>query len=179
MRIFLATLIAFCTIQTVQAQKFISSSSEITFFSSAPLEDIEAVNSKARSVFDDSNGEVVFTVPINEFQFDKSLMQEHFNEKYMESEKYPRATFRGKIESHTAGQSKAQAWASGEMEIHGVKKQIRVPGSVQFKDGKVVIESTFMVKLEDYDVKIPKLMFQNIAEEVEVKVKFEYKPYGT
>ena len=158
-------------------QKYISESSETTFFSSAPLEDIKATNSKAKSVFDSDNGEIVFLILIKEFQFRKSLMQEHFNEKYLESDKYPKSTFNGKVTGYKKGASNDQVWAEGTLDIHGVKKKIKVPGALNFLGEKVILECKFMVKLEDYNVEIPSLMFQNIAEEVEVTLNFEYKLY--
>src|SRR5690349_8061189 len=86
----------------VFSQKYVAEKSQITFFSDAALEDITATNKKASSIFNSANGEIVFSVPISEFQFAKSLMQEHFNEKYMESDKYPKSTFQGKIENYDA-----------------------------------------------------------------------------
>src|SRR5688572_26549037 len=85
--------------QGLFAQKYIAEKSEIVFFSDAPMEDIKATNKKASSIFNTSNNEIVFSVPISEFQFAKSLMQEHFNEKYMESDKYPKSTFQGTIQN--------------------------------------------------------------------------------
>ena len=141
------------------------------------MEDIKATNTKARSVFDSDNGEIAFTVPIKEFQFRKSLMQEHFNEKYLESDKYPKSTFTGKVTGFTKGVSNDKVWAEGTLEIHGKKKQIKVPGKLNFNGNKVNIECKFIVKLEDYNIKIPSLMFQNIAEEVEVTLLFDYRVY--
>lgn len=160
-----------------QSQKYISKSSSIRFYSSAPLEDIEAVNEKARSVFDSETGEIVFTMPISGFEFEKSLMQEHFNEKYMESDKFPKATFSGKLNGFKIGETNENVVATGTMEIHGVKNDIEVTGSLNYLKDQVVIDAVFMIKVADYDVEIPSLLFQNIAEEVEVTVKFEYKPY--
>ncbi len=159
------------------AQKYISEKSTITFFSSAPLEDIKASNSESRSVFDSDEGEIVFSIPISKFKFKKSLMQEHFNEKYLESDKYPKSTFSGKIEGYEKGISNKEVWTEGELEIHGVKNTIRIPGSLTFKGDKISIESTFTIKIADYKIKIPSLLFQNIAEEVEVTVQFDYKLY--
>jgi len=162
-------------INTAFAQKYISESSTTTFFSSAPLEDIKATNRKARSVFDSDKGDIVFSIPIKDFQFRKSLMQEHFNEKYLESDKFPKSTFSGKVTGFSKGISNDKVWAEGTMEIHGVKKNIKVPGKLNFAADKVNLECKFIVKLEDYNVEIPSLLFQNIAEEVEVTLIFEYK----
>ncbi len=171
----LLVLLFICT--SVVGQKYISEKSNIVFFSSALLEDIEARNEKAKSVFDADNGDFVFSIPVNQFQFAKSLMQEHFNEKYMESDKYPKITFRGNVLDFEKGVENNDVWAEGKLEIHGVKRNVKILGNLIFKSEKLIIKSKFIVKLEDYEIQIPSLLFQNIAEEVEVTVNFEYKRY--
>ena len=162
---------------SVVGQKYISEKSNIVFFSSALLEDIEARNEKAKSVFNADNGDIVFSIPVNQFQFAKSLMQEHFNEKYMESDKYPKTIFKGKVLDFEKGSENNNVWTEGELEIHGVKRNVKIQGNLIFKGERVIIESKFIVKLEDYEIEIPKLLFHKIAEEVEVTVNFEYKRY--
>lgn len=161
----------------VAAQKYITESSSITFYSEAPLEDIDATNTKATSIFDSANGEIVFSVPIKEFIFKRSLMQEHFNERYLESEKFPKSTFKGNVKNFSVKPGKQSAVAEGELTIHGVTRKVSFTGDLEFKDNRVYINSEFIVKLEEYDIKIPSILFQNIAEEIEVKVKFTYKEY--
>lgn len=161
-----------------RGQKFISEKSGVTFFSKASIEDITARNEKAMSIFDMGTGEIAFSIPIKEFVFDKSLMQEHFNEKYMESEKFPKATFQGKLSGYTADGSGSQpVVASGKLTIHGVTKDVEVPGTFLKNQQQIVLASKFIVKLEDYKVKIPQLLWKNIAESVEVTVDFTLKPY--
>jgi hypothetical protein len=158
------------------AQKYVAENSVITFFSDALIEDITASNSKTASIFNKETNDLVFSVPIREFQFEKKLMREHFNEKYMESEKYPKATFSGKlINLDVAKPNEQQVKAKGKLTIHGVTKDVELDGTAQLGD-KIVLKSKFKVKLADYNVTIPQLMFQNIAEEVEVTVNFTYKP---
>lgn len=159
------------------AQTYILEEGSVTFFSSAPLEDITASNSKTKSIFDSDKGEIAFSIPIKEFQFKKSLMQEHFNEKYMESDKYPKSSFSGKLTGYTKETANENVWAEGTLEIHGVKKQIKVPGILDFNEEKVHLECKFIVKLEDFRIKIPSVLFQNIAEEVEVTLNYDYKLY--
>src|SRR6476661_6163219 len=88
-----------CTLATAQAQSpiFVSSSSTVSFFSKAPLEDIEAINSKSISLINLQTLDIVVRVPIAKFEFPNKLMQSHFNENYMESDKYPAAIFQGKL----------------------------------------------------------------------------------
>jgi polyisoprenoid-binding protein YceI len=174
MKIRLAVLFA-CIAMGANAQKYTSEKSTVTFFSSATLEDIKADNTKASSVFDASNGNIAYVVPINEFQFKKSLMQEHFNEKYMETEKYPKSTFQGKIVGFDPNAATQNVKAQGKLTIHGVTKDVEIPGTIEKQGDKLVMKSVFIVKLADYKVDIPKLMWQNIAEQVEVTVNFTYK----
>jgi polyisoprenoid-binding protein YceI len=162
--------------QIGHAQKFKSISSSIIFYSEAPMEDIEARNVDGKSAIDMAKGEVVFSIPIKSFDFDKSLMQEHFNENYLESDKYPSATFRGSISGFkTDNVEKQKATAKGVMTIHGVDQDISVDGELLLNDNEVEINAKFPIKLEDYEIKIPKVVFYKIAEVVEVTVKFNYE----
>ena len=159
-----------------QAQKYLAESSVVSFFSHGAIEDISAKNSKTVSIFNATTGDVVFSIPIKDFEFEKSLMKEHFNEKYMETEKFPKATFQGKITGFTITSVGEQvSKASGKLTIHGVTKDIDVPGTIEVVNGKVVMKSKFIVKLADYSIAIPQLLWQNIAEEVETKIEFTYK----
>lgn len=159
------------------AQKYTSEKGMISFFSDAAIEDIEAVNTMVGSLFNGTTGELVYIVKIKDFRFAKSLMREHFNEKYLETEKFPKSTFIGKITGYNANTAAEQKVnANGKLTIHGVTKDINVPGTLHFVNGKVMMKSKFMVKLADYNIKIPTLVWQNIAEEVEVKIEFTYKP---
>ncbi|EAZ79835.1 YceI family protein [Algoriphagus machipongonensis] len=157
------------------AQNLQSESGYIKFFSSALIEDITAENEQASALFNLKTGEVVFLIPIAGFEFRKSLMQEHFNENYMESDIYPEAYFKGKISGFDPSQPENNAIAEGELTIHGVSSEVKIPGKLFFIDGQVRMESVFDVKLEDYQIEIPKLMFQKIAEVVEVTVRFEFQ----
>lgn len=159
------------------AQKYKSSNGSIKFYSEELLEDITAINNEVKSIFDAETGNLVFSVAISAFEFDKSLMKEHFNEKYLESNKYPKATFQGNVTGFKIDQKNPLVWAKGVLDIHGQKQKITQNGSLDFAKDKVVIHSFFVLKLVDYDITIPSLMFQNIAEEIEVTVDIEYKTY--
>ena len=159
------------------AQKFTSQSGIISFFSDAALEDIRAENALVGSLFNSSTGDLVYMVRIKDFKFPKALMREHFNEKYMETEKFPRSSFSGKILGYNPGVTGPQkVRAVGKLLIHGVTKDVDIPGTIEFAGGKVSMKSKFIVKLVDYQIKIPKLVWQNIAEEIEVTIDFIYKP---
>ncbi len=159
------------------AQKFVAEKSSVSFYSSAPFENIDAKNTKSSAVFDSSSDEIAFSIPIKEFQFPKSLMQEHFNEKYLESEKYPKSTFSGKIIGFKGNVSGVQSvTAVGKLMIHGITRDVTIPGTIERLGEALIMKSQFIVKLEDYKIKIPQLMWKNIAEQVEVTVEFTFKP---
>lgn len=158
------------------AQKFTSEKSFVKFFSDAAIEDIAAENTKSSSIFNETTGDVVFSIPIKEFEFEKSLMKEHFNEKYMESEQFPKSTFAGKITGYQPSASGEQkATATGKLTIHGVTQDVVIPGTMTNATGSLTMKAKFMVKLADYKIKIPQLLWKNIAEEVEVTVEFNFK----
>jgi len=159
----------------VQAQRYTAEKTFVSFFSKAALEDIKADNTKVTSLLDPTTSDIAFVVPVNEFQFEKSLMQEHFNEKYMETEKYPRATFQGKLTGFDAAATQEQkVTAKGKLTIHGVTKDVEIPGTIEKQGDKYVAKSEFMIKLADYKIEIPQLLWQKIAEQVKVTTNFTY-----
>ncbi len=173
-------LITLCLLISLaaEAQKYNSVKGSITFLSDAVIEDIAAENTAALAILDVSSRQLAFSVPIIEFQFEKKLMQEHFNEKYMETEKYPKATFQGVLSDFLITNANAQAvTAKGKLTIHGVTRDVQIPGTlVADKNGSIKLQSAFVVALKDYNIKIPKLLWENIAEEVNVKIDFTLQP---
>ena len=158
------------------AQKYVAEKSSITFFSDALIEDIKAVNTTGASILNVQTSDLVFSVPIREFQFRKKLMQEHFNEKYLESDKYPKATFSGRLVDFDPAQKNSQSVkAKGKLNIHGIAREVEIDGTAVAGD-IIILSSKFKIRLADYKIEIPQLMFRNIAEEVEVTLEFIYKP---
>lgn len=159
------------------AQKYKVDSSEVSFFSEAPLENISAINKKSTSLYNRESGEIAFSIPIKSFVFEKALMQEHFNEKYLESDKYPRATFSGillDLKQNVTGEQEVKA--KGKLTIHGVTRELEIKGIAVDQGTRLQLKSKFKIKLEDYKITIPQLVIKNIAEEVEVSVNFIYTP---
>ena len=158
----------------VQAQKYITKNGKIHFYSDAPTEKIEAFNNQVNSALDISSGDFIFRVLMKSFQFEKALMQEHFNENYVESHKFPNATFVGNVtnlsEKDFTTPGTYQAQIEGELTIHGVTRKISEQGTFEVKDGKIHGKSTFYVAVADYDIKIPQAVITNIAENIEVNV---------
>ena len=173
-RVVIALLVLCSTV--APAQKLTVEKSKVVFFSDAAIEDITAENKKASGIFNSENGEIVFSIPINAFKFAKALMQEHFNEKYMESDKFPKATFQGKIHGYDRNANTQSTKAIGKLTIHGVTREVEIPGTITKQGNKLQMNTKFMVKLADHNIAIPQLLWQNIAEQVEVTAEFSFKP---
>ncbi|MFZ6010735.1 MAG: YceI family protein [Bacteroidota bacterium] len=170
-------LLILAEVQELSAQKYSAEKGQIVFFSDAAIEDIRAENNLVGSLFNAATGDLVYIVKIKDFKFHKSLMREHFNEKYLESEKYPKSTFQGKIVGFKPGMGEEQkVRAVGKLMIHGVTRDVDVAGTIAMVNDRILMKSKFIVKLKDYNVKIPSLLWRNIAEEVEVTMDFTYKP---
>jgi len=159
----------------VFGQQYRSIKGYVRFYSEAPVENIEAVSIEGTSIVDFSEEAIAFSIPIRSFHFKKSLMQEHFNENYMESEKYPTATFSGKFIGLDKNKKAVQKIkAVGKMKIHGVERDISVEGEITPGDNYLKVKSKFNIALADYDIKIPSIVTYNISEVVEVTVLFDY-----
>ena len=154
------------------AQKYFTRDGKVAFFSEAPLEKIEAHNSKATSVMDTSTGRLEFAVLIKAFQFEKSLMQEHFNENYMESDKYPKATFKGNITNMEAidfsKDGEYTVDVAGDLTIHGETKAVKTNGTIKIVKGEISAFSSFEVQVADYKIEIPAIVRDNIAKTVKI-----------
>jgi hypothetical protein len=163
-------------------QKYFTRSGSIRFFSSTPIENIEAVNNQATCIIDIETGEVVSKVLMKSFRFKKALMQEHFNENYVESDRYPQAVLNAKIANldqiNPAQSLVQQVFLNANLTIRGVTKNIDVPGTIQFKDGILVATAIFIVKPSDFGIKIPKAVAKNIAKEIEISVEFNLDLYN-
>tara|TARA_B000000437_G_scaffold184522_1_gene141143 strand:- start:388 stop:909 length:522 start_codon:yes stop_codon:yes gene_type:complete len=155
----------------VYGQKYIGQNGEIKFFSETPIEDISAVNSKVSAVFDSRTGDLVFQLNITDFIFPIALMQEHFNENYLESDIYPTSTFSGKV----VASKNDTATVQGDLTIHGKTNKIKVIGSMIYNKESVFISAAFSVMLENYDIKVPKIVMYKIAKEIDVTVNIELK----
>lgn len=157
-----------------QAQKFMTRTGKVTFFSTTPIENIEAVNNEAGVVVNGANGEVAFQVPIKSFRFEKQLMEEHFNENYMESTKYPKAEFKGRLSNPSSvAWSKDGTYnvtAVGKLTIHGVTRDVSSPGTITIKGGQATINSKFDVKPADYNIKVSGPAASKIAQSIQVTV---------
>lgn len=162
-----------------KAQLYSCKEGTVSFFSEAPLENIDAINKNVSSFLNLATDEIIFLVAVRGFKFDKDLMEEHFNEKYLESDKYPNATFKGKInEKGVIGQQGIHnVTVTGKLNMHGVENEITVPGVVITSQDTIKARALFTVAIKDYKITIPKLVFQNIADTVTIKVNTAYTIY--
>lgn len=151
-----------------------------SIYSEAPIENIEAASKSGISIINTRTLEVQFTIPIRSFKFEKSLMQEHFNENYMESDRFPNAKFKGRINEQVdfAKNGQYPVTVSGALEVHGVTQQRTVKGTITVSGESITIGSTFNVLCKDHQITIPKLVFKNIAESIQVKVSGSFTAYS-
>jgi hypothetical protein len=162
------------------SQKYMTKNGYIGFYSHTPIEDIKADNNQVASVLDIASGELVFQVLIKSFHFEKALMEEHFNENYMESEKYPKATFKGKItnlsEVNFSRNGLYDAAVEGDLTIHNVTNKIRAKGTFEIVTGGISATSKFNIASEDYKISIPGVVRDKINKSLEVSVIMKYSP---
>ncbi|TNE50717.1 MAG: YceI family protein [Bacteroidetes bacterium] len=166
--------------QMASAQRYFTRDARVQFNSDTPVEKIEAINKSGTAVLDTETGRMEWKVLIKNFVFEKALMQEHFNENYMESTTYPNATFKGNIANvskvNFAKGGSYAVTAKGKMTIHGVTKEIEVPGTIIVGDGTVKVHSDFKVACADYDISIPGVVREKIAQEIAVSVDATLDP---
>ncbi len=165
---------------SVSAQRYMTKNGFISFFSHTPMEDIKAENNQVAGVIDTSNGEMVFQVLIKSFHFERALMEEHFNENYMESDKYPKAIFKGKITDLKSvdfeKNAEYEVVVEGDISIHDVTKKIAVKGTIEVVTGGLKANTKFIIAPEDFNIKIPAVVRENIAKTVEVTVVMKFDP---
>ncbi len=172
-------LLAWMSINQAGQDIYVSKNARISLYSSAPIEDIKAATSSGGSVYNPSSGELDFSVNIKSFTFEKELMQEHFNSDYMESDKFPKATFKGKIQEHVdvTKDGTYPITVAGDLNVHGVTQKRTIPGSLTVKNGVISMTSEFIVKCADHNISIPRIVFHNIAETIKINVSATYAPY--
>lgn len=154
-------------------EKQYTENGNISFNASTPLENINAESKTVKAVFDASNGEFAAVALIRNFKFKNSLMQEHFNENYMESDTYPKATFLGILEGFDGSSPKCGTYnVKGSITIHGVTKPLATPVRLNRSNKNSTLEAEFILRPGDYDIKIPRIVFTKIAQRVKVKIHF-------
>jgi len=160
---------------TATGQKYITKNGYIRFFSETPLEKIEAHNRSVNAALDAATGDFVFRVLMKSFTFEKALMQEHFNENYVESDKYPNATLLSKVTNirdvKTDKEGEYPVTVDGKLTIHGVTKSIKVKGSFTVGKNSLLAKAKFTIYLPDYKIDIPGAVVNNISKNIEITVE--------
>jgi hypothetical protein len=157
------------------SQKMITRTGEIKFEASVPsFEPVAAVNNSVSAILDASNGEFAALALIKSFKFKVPLMEEHFNENYIESSKYPKATFKGKIVNFDASKLAVATKydLEGDLTIHGVTKKVKTKITLVSKDGKINASCNFIVKVKDFDIAIPSVVKSKVSQDVNVTANF-------
>ena len=176
--VLLALVMAF-TLSQAQ-DKYYTKTGKINFYSQAPLEDIEAKNKTVTAVIDSKTGALQFAVQIKGFEFEKKLMQQHFNENYVESDKFPKAEFKGTITNNSSiNYSKNGTYTAkvkGKLTIHGVTKNVETTGTIKVTDEKIDASSNFKVLLSDYKIKIPAVVKDKVSNTIKITVDCQLEP---
>ncbi|MBK9639457.1 MAG: YceI family protein [Bacteroidetes bacterium] len=158
--------------------RYFTRTGKVYFLSDAPLEKIDAKNSQATSVFDATSGQFEFAILMKAFEFEKALMMEHFHENYVESDKYPKAVFKGVISNiakvDCTKDGVYPVMYKGTLMMHGVTKEMEGKGVFTVKDGKIVAHSDFVILLSDYKIEIPSLVKEKVSNEVKIVVDANY-----
>ena len=176
-----AGLVAIATAFTTAESKLVSKNGHINFFSHTSVEDISADNYKVVSTLDIASGEVVFSVPMQSFEFEKAKMQQHYNsEKFLDTKTYPKAKFKGNITNLSdidfSKNGTYDADVSGELTIHGVTKPVTEKGTITVNGDKVLVETKMQITLADYEIAFEKgKPSTNIAKTIDVTVKSEFE----
>lgn len=178
----LVTLASFVLFMTaVEAQdRYFTKTGSVQFYSKAALEDIEAQNKTVTAVLDSKTGALQFSVQMKGFEFAKALMQQHFNENYVESDKYPKAEFKGAVANNSAvNYAKDGTYnvnVRGKLTLHGITKDIDAPGTIKVAGGKIDAASSFNIRLDDYKISIPSVVKEKVSNNIKISVDTRLEP---
>jgi polyisoprenoid-binding protein YceI len=177
--IVLAILVVVSSVSFAQ-DKFYTKTGKVNFLSKAPLEEIEGKNKTVTAVIDSKTGGIQFQIQMKGFEFEKQLMQNHFNENYVESDKYPKSEFKGTITNNSAINYKKDgtytAKVKGQLTIHGVTKDVETTGTLKVNGGKIDANSTFNVLISDYNIKIPAIVKEKVSDSIKITVDCDLEP---
>jgi len=174
MKYFFCIIMVLGLLQHSEAQVYSTSSGTIKFFSKTTAENIDATNNQVKAALDAKTGNIEFAVSVNSFLFKKALMQKHFQENYMETIKFPKSTFIGSITDNTAvNYGKDGTYpvsVKGKLTMHGVNREVTIPGKVSISSKKALLSADFNVLLEEYKIKVPANNASQIAKSIKVSV---------
>jgi polyisoprenoid-binding protein YceI len=181
MKKYIAIAFMIMGVYTARAQEvYFTRTGKVEFKAGSSVEDIDGTNNEVASMINTRTGELVFTLLVKSFHFKRALMEEHFNENYMESTQYPKASYKGKINNlstvNFAVNGQYNVTTEGEITIHGVTRKIAAPGKITVQNGKLTGQSTFKILLSDFKIQIPGVVADKIAKEAEITVNCLYEP---
>ncbi|MFN3969142.1 YceI family protein [Flavobacterium sp.] len=169
----------FVSAQSFAQTKLVTKTGKITFEASVPaFEEVKAKNEAVTCILNPANGEIASLALMKGFRFKVALMEEHFNENYVESDKYPKATFKGKIDNFDLTKLSATAkdyTIKGKLELHGKTKDITIMAKIKKTDAGVEIDSNFSVNTDDFDIEIPSVVSKKLTKKVAVTLDVTLK----
>lgn len=177
MRKIIITLVLLISVKNIIAQKYFTRTGETTFKASVEaFEPVEAINKSTTAILKVNTGEIAALLLVKAFHFDIALMQEHFNENYMDSDKFSKATFKGKVEDFNfENLSSNKAYIlKGTLTIKGISKQLTTKAFFNKKGDKLILKSNFSVKPEEFDIKIPSIVRKKIAQKINISIQYEF-----
>ena len=159
-------------------ERMIARQGQVTFFSYTSVENIDATNNQVLSIVDLNSKEIAISMLMRAFVFKKALMQEHFNESYVESDIFPKATFEGEIPDLDISFASPQTRiVKGLITVHGISQPIEVKTNFERKENKILVSGDFEVMVQDFEIKVPPIVAANIAKTISVTFNFEYQSY--
>ena len=161
-------------------EKYFTKSGKIVFFSKTSMENIDATNKSTACILDAKTGDVQFAVLMKSFSFKRALMQEHFNKDFIESDKFPKAEFKGQVTNNSeikyTTDGTYPAKVKGKLIIHGVTKDVETTGSITVKSGKIAVSSSFNILLPDYNIKVPAVQRSQVSDTIKITVDCSLEP---
>ena len=165
-------LFLFVGIINVSAQKYMTKTGSLKFEASVEsFEEIAAENKNTSAILESATGEIAVLTLVKGFRFKIALMEEHFNENYIESDKFPKATFKGKVEDFDVAKLSSASGMfkiSGDLTLHGKTKKVTTNAKISKSGDKITITGNFEAKPEDFDIEIPKLVSKKVADKVKI-----------
>lgn len=175
--IYSTLLILLFTISINAQDRYFTKSGNISFFSYTLVEDIKADNDQVLSILNTENGQIVIKILMRSFHFKKALMQEHFNENYIESHKYPKAIFKGNIKNYEELKELSKTEITGKLTIRGIEKEVVIKANIENINNEIILKGDFKVQIADFDIKIPAVVSKNISKTIEISFELNHKPY--
>lgn len=174
-------LLTFFAINTLFAQntKYFTRNATISFTSVAPMEKIVSKNSQVNCILNTQTNDLALKVVVKSFEFEKQAMADHFYNDYLQADKFPNATFEGKITNTVdyTKNGKYDVMVDGKLTIHGVTKAVKQKANIEVKDGKIIAKSNFSILLSDYGITVPNDYLKKISNTVELKIDATMTPY--